>query len=265
MTANRWTDASKAFFNERATQIPNPDLENLCYVSGRDVRLWSDEELYTDLIDSIVHQVGGTKESCLLEVGCAAGFLAKGLSARVKKYIGIDVAKAAIRVAHKLGIQNAELRVSNGVTIPLPDNSVDCAICYFVFINFPSLDAGEPIIREMLRVVKPNGKILIGDIPDGSERETSAQRAVEVTQKLEQLHGPRQDLPVSAKQPWYKKLASRITRKSIEPQVVCYDFTQEEFIQLGARLATPVAINDIHRLSPYAGLRFNAVFTKTAL
>ena len=58
MTTN-WRTALHAFFEERSREILSlpPSDERLCYVSGREPRLWSDPALYADLIESIRGQL----------------------------------------------------------------------------------------------------------------------------------------------------------------------------------------------------------------
>ena len=84
-TKNVWRQQSKYFFNERAAQISTAvNTATLCFVSGREQRLWNDPAMYQDLIDSIQAQLSVGSQDALLEVGCAAGFLAQGLAQAVK-------------------------------------------------------------------------------------------------------------------------------------------------------------------------------------
>ena len=129
MNTSGWQESSKVFFDLRAAQIKELNLSDLCYVSGREPRLWSDERLYGDMIDSILLQSRATKESSLLEVGCASGFLAWGLAPRVGKYLGLDVAARAINIAKKLHLAGAQFRVADGTRLQIADNSFDSAIC----------------------------------------------------------------------------------------------------------------------------------------
>jgi ubiquinone/menaquinone biosynthesis C-methylase UbiE len=260
MTSQNWRDSSRVFFDLRAAQVKKPNLKDLCYVSGREPRLWSDEKLYADMIDSIIAQAGAYDASSFLEVGCASGFLAWGLSPRVGHYLGLDVAPRAIEVARELGLANAEFRVADGTRLPLADNSFDAAICYDVFTNFPDFQIGEAIILEMLRVVKPGGKVLIGSIPDGAKREQYEQCVAKVVRELDERYGP----PPKAPDAPVLGLADKFRQwlNPIEPQIVCYYFNREDFIRLGEKLGVNVELADIHSMNPYVGFRFNAIFTK---
>ncbi len=260
MTTPNWRDSSKLFFDLRAAQVKKLELSDLCYVSGREPRLWSDESLYKDMIDSILGYSGARKESSLLEVGCASGFLAWGLAPRVGQYLGLDVAPHAINIAKRLSLPGAEFRVADGTKLPVADNVFDAAICYDVFTNFPDFVMGEAIILEMLRVVKPGSRVLIGSIPDAGRREPFEQRVAQLMKELDARYGP----PPKALDMPALGILDRLRQwlKPVQPQIVCYYFNREDFLQLGKKFGVDVELTDIHSMNPYVGFRFNAIFTK---
>lgn len=262
MNEGRWRLTSRLFFDERAAQLAGaPTLESLCYVSARDARLWANERLYQDLLASIVEQTSVTGESRVLEVGCASGFLAWGLSSRVGSYVGVDVAPHAIRAARKLMLNNAEFVVGDGASMRFRDNEFDAAVCYDVFTNFPEFESGSGLIVEMLRVVKPGGRVLVGSIPDATKRVEFERRVTEITRQL----GSNNIRMSEVRLKLWRKLTEwprRILREA-EPYISCYYFKREDFVSLADRLRAEVIISDIHALNPYAGLRFNVVYTKS--
>ena len=255
-----WKASSRAFFDRRAAQVKIPGLKELSYISGRDVRLWSDENLYNDMCESILTQACVDSESSLLEVGCASGFIAKGLAPRLGSYCGLDVAPRAIDLAMQLNLKNAVFRVADGVTLPFVDESYDAAICYDVFTNFPNFEYGESIIREMLRVTKVGGRVMAGSIPDGAKSDQYAICVEKVARDLDARYGK---LTNSYASPTVGLLDRfRHWLNPVDPQIVCYDFSKDEFIQLGKELGVKVIIEDIHLKNPYYGYRFNAIFCK---
>lgn len=263
MTQQPWKDSLAAFFAERARQIGAvPTLEDLCYIAGRDPRIWLKPEVYEDLIGSILTSVQAGQASVVLEVGCASGFLAKGVAPRVGRYIGVDLAKPALQVARRLQLSNATFQPADGSRLPLADDSVDAAFCYDVFTNFPRFDDGVGIIADMLRVVKPGGRVLVGSIPNEATKDANEARAAEVGKLLHSEYGPVDRSNVQTRSPSLIDRMRRFVRRPAEPQIVCYYFRSEDFVALGERLGAAVSVTNIHRLNPYEGYRFNVVYTR---
>ncbi|MBS1841847.1 MAG: methyltransferase domain-containing protein [Acidobacteria bacterium] len=75
---------------------------------------------------------------------------------------GVDVSSAMIEAAREraAGRQGVEFHVGNATAIPFPDRFFDSARCERVFLYLPDRLAA---IREMMRVVKPGGRICLVD------------------------------------------------------------------------------------------------------
>ena len=253
-----WKAAAQAFFAVRAEAVgaDAAKLENLCYVSGRDPRLWGQPDMFDDMIASIVAAMDAGADSRVLEVGCASGFLARGVAPRVGAYVGVDVAQPALEAAEQLALSNATFRKGDGAALPFEDGAFDGAFCYDVFTNLPSIDDGVPIIREMLRVVRPGGKVLIGSIPDGAVEQGYIARVAQVGQDLEQRFGP----PWAGPEPVSGPPAEPVEDRGVTPLIVGYYFSRDDFVTAGSALGAACTIREIHALNPYAGFRFNAVY-----
>jgi SAM-dependent methyltransferase len=170
-----WEQDAATFFDSRADSVTGrPSLAELCYVSGRDPRVWEDGALYESMIASICAQAGLDRSSTVLEVGCAGGFLALGLAPRVAQYVGVDVSAPAIELARRLDLPNAEFRHVNGKRLPFEDDGFDAAISYDVVTNFPDFDAVARLVRESVRVVRPGGRVLIGSVPDRATEDSTS-------------------------------------------------------------------------------------------
>lgn len=261
MTSSNWRKSSSLFFDQRAHDVRGDEknLKSLCYVSGRDVRLWSDQHVYDDMIFDIVTRLGADKVTNALEVGCASGFLAWGLAPKFGKYTGVDVAAKAVQSGKKLGLKNTEFKLADGTALPFDDGQFDVGFSYDVFTNFPEFGIGEAIIRELLRVVKPGGRILIGSIPDADTQEGYVHRVGEVSRELEEKYGPPVTMPIK-KNGIVEKLRSKFS--DAEPGITCYYFSKKQFSDLASSLGVGLEFFDIHALNPYKGYRFNAVFIK---
>ncbi len=259
--SQHWRDAARLFFDERASSAHrgNVTLAELSFISGRDARLWADPMMYEDLISSILQQVGANESTSLLEVGSASGFLAWGLAPRVARYVGVDVAAEAVRLGSHLRLANAEFKVADGTNLPFHESSFNAVVCYDVFTNFPSFEIGAQIIAEMIRVLQPGGRALVGSIPDSACKEAFEEKVKQVSVELEERCGP--PLTARAAQPGFfarmKRALNRVT-----PGISCYYFSREDFLDVGTRLGVVTEVCDIHSRNPYHGLRFNVVFSK---
>ncbi|QDT89888.1 arsenite efflux transporter metallochaperone ArsD [Gimesia algae] len=119
----------------------------------------------------------------VVDLGCGGGmdvFLAArkvGASGRV---IGIDMTTEMLERARagqqKLGLSNIEFHQSTIDRIPLPDNSVDCVISNCVINLVPDKLA---VFREILRVLKPDGRVALSDIALKQELPSEVKQSVE--------------------------------------------------------------------------------------
>ena len=79
--------------------------------------------------------------------------------------VGIDMTQAMLdkarRAAAEVGIDNVEFRKGYGETLPITDDWADVVISNGVLNLIPDKLGG---LREMARVLKPNGRLQIGDI-----------------------------------------------------------------------------------------------------
>ena len=250
----RWRDSLELFFSRRAAAVSSrPTLEDLCHISGREPRLWTQPELVDDLAASIVAQLGADAESSMLEVGCASGFIARAVAPRVKRYVGVDLSAEALEVARRLGLGNAEFRQSDGARLPFAEATFDTAFCYDVFTNFPRFSDGTGMIAEMVRVARPGGRVLVGSIPDAARQVEYERRVAQVTSELEQRFGAAPARPEDPRAD---------PRTGVTPGIVCYYFRREDFVALAARLGVQAQLADIHELNPYRGYRFNVIYRK---
>lgn len=95
-------------------------------------------------------------QGSLLDIGCSSGFY--GRYYKNGPYLGLDIAKEAIKTARKK-VPQGKFFVGDAQNLHfLPQNSVDNILCSEVIEH---LLEPEQALKEFFRVIKPNGKILI--------------------------------------------------------------------------------------------------------
>lgn len=102
----------------------------------------------------------------LLDVGCGTGDDVRALAARVApggRVIGIDVSAAMIDEARRRGAPGAgDFRVGDATRLDLPDDAADGARAERTLQH---LDSPEAAVTEMVRVVRPGGRVVLAE-PD---------------------------------------------------------------------------------------------------
>jgi hypothetical protein len=84
----------------------------------------------------------------------------------------------------------------------------------------------------------------------------------EVSAELARV-GPPPALPPSRQPSFLARVVERLRgRPAVQPAIACYYFSRQSFSAFAHDRKLPVDILDIHRLNPYRGMRFNAVFRK---
>jgi ubiquinone/menaquinone biosynthesis C-methylase UbiE len=112
--------------------------------------------------DEIIHLLNPKGTDMVMDVASGTG--EPGLTIAAKLRGGIVVAtdlsegmlKVARENAQRRGIKNFEITACDVSELPFPDNSFDSISCRFGFMFFPDMSLAA---REMVRVLKPGGKI----------------------------------------------------------------------------------------------------------
>ncbi len=116
---------------------------------------------YAPLSDAIsqtaVKMLENVKNPVILDAGCGEGYytgrLQKALSSSGKKVkvFGMDISKFALEMAGRHNANGIIYAAASSFSIPLPDHCLDLLVCVFS----PYAE------KEFLRVLKPNGKLLL--------------------------------------------------------------------------------------------------------
>jgi ubiquinone/menaquinone biosynthesis C-methylase UbiE len=97
------------------------------------------------------------------DIGAGAGFVTEGLLERGLRVIAVDRSEAMLaEMKNRFGEDGAvEYRMGEAESLPLEDSSVD-----YVFANMclHHVDSPPAAIREMARILKPGGRLVITDL-----------------------------------------------------------------------------------------------------
>lgn len=108
-----------------------------------------------------------TKDA-LLEVGCGCGVIMNQMQSYGARLFGIDPAQKVIAKARSLN-ENPVFLAATAEALPFQNDSLDKAFAYQVFHYLHDLSAARDAILELKRVVRPGGRILLGQLPDASK------------------------------------------------------------------------------------------------
>jgi arsenite methyltransferase len=97
------------------------------------------------------------------DVGAGTGFISLGLAPQVKHVHVVDGSPAMLEVARRnlADFDNLTFHEADGLHLPLPDSSLDT-----VFANMYLHHCPDPLaaLREMVRILRPGGRLVITDM-----------------------------------------------------------------------------------------------------
>ncbi len=130
-----------------------------------------------DLLGKIVRMAEVTAEDTTLDVACGPGLLVCGFAPLVCQAHGIDLTPAmlqeAVRLQGERRLRNVSWTEGDVTSLPYEDGSFSVVTCRFAFHHF-----SEPllVLREMLRVCKPGGRIVVADSEPAADKAAAFNR-----------------------------------------------------------------------------------------
>jgi ubiquinone/menaquinone biosynthesis C-methylase UbiE len=119
----------------------------------------------------------------VLDVGCGSGAVTREIARRVGRRgraVGLDPSPALLAVARELAQEAAlgdrvEFREGTVLQLPFPDYSFDAVVCVTVLSHVPK---GEAAIPELVRVLRPGGRLGVFDLDTDMTAFTHPDRAL---------------------------------------------------------------------------------------
>lgn len=159
--------------------------------------------------EAVITKLRLTGKESLLDVGAGNGSLLAKLPA--KKKAGIDVSEMLVKEARKRGL---DVRVGDATKLPFKDNSFDRVLSYSVLFYLSPPEA-EKNIKEMVRVCKPSGLVMLGDVLD-ADRYRGGRLVYRMREAVLGALGATRAYHYSGK--WFEKRGFSVTRSVRTPK-----------------------------------------------
>ncbi|NET44009.1 non-ribosomal peptide synthetase [Okeania sp. SIO2B3] len=167
---NNWQELFNQQIYSQLTQVSDPLFNAKGWLSNYDsqpipeaqMRVWAND---------IAGQVLGTNPEKVWEIGCGSGMLLFQIAPHTEVYYGTDISDASLeyirrqiaehsdKYAHVTLAQKAATEMAD-----VSDDSFDVVLLNSIVQYFPSIDYLLEVIENSIRVVKPGGSIVLGDI-----------------------------------------------------------------------------------------------------
>jgi ubiquinone/menaquinone biosynthesis C-methylase UbiE len=116
-------------------------------------------------IARLVQAVQPTAAHRVLEVATGPGYVAMGFAAVAREVVGVDLTEAPLALAEQrrqeLGLHNVRFQQADAAHLPFADGEFDIVLCRLGFHHF---DQAPGVLREMVRVCTPQGKVIVEDL-----------------------------------------------------------------------------------------------------
>ncbi len=140
---------SKKYFNEIAHQWDNMQ-----------------QNFFSEEVRDKAFSIAGLKKGKIAaDIGAGSGFISEGLIHKGLKVIAVDQSEAMLAEMREkfCSAEGVEYRLVEAEILPIPDEAVDYA---FANMYIHHVESPQKAIKEMVRILKPGGKLVITDMDE---------------------------------------------------------------------------------------------------
>lgn len=151
---NYWQEIWEKKYADGRVSHKNDGFDSLSY------------EQWGSLVRKFISLIEIGEKDDVLDVGVGSGAFLK----EFKKYgsiSGIDRAESAIDICNRTF--DGTFKVGEANSLPFAKGLFSIVISFSVFHYFPSLVYAESVVKEMIRVLRKSGSILIADVNDSAK------------------------------------------------------------------------------------------------
>jgi ubiquinone/menaquinone biosynthesis C-methylase UbiE len=149
----------RRFWNARAREDAFYFVDNRQAYKAPDLqRFWDADELVSYLLDGL--GVAIEPGDRVLEIGCGIGRITRGLAARAREVIALDVSDQMLARAQELNpaLRNVRWVLGDGLTLSeVKDGCIDACVSVVVLQHVPDPEITLGYIRELARTLRPGG------------------------------------------------------------------------------------------------------------
>lgn len=124
-----------------------------------------------EALDRIVQMSETGPEDTVLDVACGPGLLACAFARVARHAVGVDITPAMLEQARKTqaeqGLANISWQSGDVLSLPYPDHHFSIVVSRFVFHHLLDPLAA---LKEMKRVCKPGGRVVVADMAPAPEK-----------------------------------------------------------------------------------------------
>jgi len=152
-------------------------VSSFCFLATAGMMVWGSKYGKVREREKLIDTLGLSGKEKVLDVGCGRGLLLNGVARRLHegKAYGVDLwrsvdqsgntPEAAMANAKAENVeQRVEILTADMRKLPFPDASLDAVISSIAIHNVPGKGGRAQAIKEIARVLKPKGRLVIRDL-----------------------------------------------------------------------------------------------------